>query len=199
MFGQTNRSMQVIKAFYTFILVQAILVLFLCSSGCIKDYSYEYRPADSSSAIIDTVTPLQTGCEVCRSAALPDLSWRFTIDNTIYCGKAEKALVAPGRTGFTFFGPSFCSVDSGFVVTVYLNNVQLTGDMTSTNARMSCYYYDKIGPSSVYVSTAGEPLQIHITSYSQQTGIATGTFAGGVVDRAGRRRKVKDGRFHIRM
>lgn len=188
--------MRLPTAFCTVVCMLALLVLLFSIASCYKDYSYEYRPADSTAPVVGS-SPVTSACSTCNNAALPELSWRMTIDQTVYCGKTDKAVMAPDRAGFTFFGPSFCSVDSGFVVTIYMNNTQLTADRNDVTARMSCYYYDKIGASHVYISKATAPLQLTITRYDHQSGITTGIFRGTVVDANGMSKVVKEGRFHI--
>lgn len=176
----------------------AVVLLFLFSLGCYKDYSYEYRP-DDSATIIDRTTTSLTSCAACKTDVLRDSSWQVTIEATKFCGTVVKPVVLPERTAFTFFGPSSCSGDSGFVASVFLSAEVLDVDKANLKARMSCYYYNKVGPSHVYMSSSSEPLEVLISSYTHQTGITYGTFRGVVFDSAGRRREVKDGRFRIRL
>ncbi|HEU4858681.1 MAG TPA: hypothetical protein VFT15_02550, partial [Chitinophagaceae bacterium] len=44
----------------------------------------------------------------------------------LYCAIIDVAIAAPGRNGFTFFGPSSCSIDSGLVVTISIEPSFLT-------------------------------------------------------------------------
>jgi hypothetical protein len=175
------------------------LAVFIASAyGCAKDYSYEYKPGDTTSPV-NTAPMTATFCQACTATALPDSSWRFTIDGVIYCGQAVKPVTLPERTAFTFFGPSSCSADSGFAASVFLGNHVLNADKTNLSGQMTCYYYDKVGPSHVYMSSSSESLQVTVTTYVHQTGAATGTFRGVVFDGSGRRKEVRDGRFRIRL
>lgn len=174
-----------------------VLVTLATQSGCAKDYSYEAKPVDS--VLVPVVQPVVTNCQPCTANVLPDSSWRFMAEGRYYCGKAEKTVVAPERTAFTFFGPSACSLDSGFVATVYINNEALLADKLNLSARLDCYYYDKVGPSNVYMSIQGEPMQLTIASYNRQTGLAAGTFRGLVKTPNGLRKEISNGAFRIHL
>jgi hypothetical protein len=171
-------------------------------SGCIKEYSFEQGSQDTAS-VVDTLllpsTSIVSTCTACNTTEIPDSSWRVTIGNRVYCGKAEKAIISPDRTGFTFFGASFCSADSGLVTTVYLDNMRLDVDRTNVGAKMGAYYYDRIGATHIYESISAQPLRLVIHSYTHQTGIATGVFSGTFLDHNGTAHEVKNGRFRIRL
>lgn len=183
----------------SFVLMVTVFLTFLLAllTACSKEYSYEQVPADTADVVIPLPDVPVSFCPSCNDADIPDSSWRINIDGVLYCGKAEKSIVSPEKTGFTFFGPSFCSADSGFVVTVYLQNESLTSDKVNLQARMGCYYYDQVGPSYVYMSAASQPIPCIITRYEHQTGKASGTFSGVVLDKNGVKRQLKDGRFRV--
>jgi hypothetical protein len=182
------------------IFLQVFALLLFTGSGCIKDYSFEQRPqdttlvADQGSVPASVISP----CDACNTTAIPDSSWRVTIGNKIFCGIAEKSIITLERTSFTFFGPSFCSSDSGFVATIYLGDERLNTDRTNVPARMAVYYYDRVTPSNVYQSASAQPLRLTIQTYTHQTAEATGIFSGSVMDLHGNWQQVKDGRFKIR-
>jgi hypothetical protein len=175
----------------------AAAVFLAGASSCVKEYSYEVKPVDSTPVSPPVNAPLAS-CSFCQGTLLPDSSWRFSVDGVTFCGQAEKTIITLERTSFTFFGPSACSVDSGFVASVYLDNVPLNSDKTNLNAKLVCYYYDRVKPSYLYMSQTGQYLQLTITSYVHQTGIASGTFSGFVSTENGIRKEVKDGKFRIR-
>ncbi len=184
---------------FTLLLLFSIPAVLL-QTGCAKEYSFEGRPVDSLDTVQIINPPATTAystCNPCNNNTLGDSSWRLTFDGKIYCGKAEKTIMNPARTGFTFFGPSACSADSGFVATVYIENNVLDADRSNIRARLACYYYDKLGPSYLFMSDPGITLMMTITQYDFRTGKASGTFSG-FVDTDNGRQEVKDGSFRIR-
>lgn len=170
--------------------------VFAMGSSCVKEYSYEEKPMDTTTSIGTVGVPVSS-CVTCLNSGLPDSSWRFSVDGVTFCGHAEKAIITLERTSFTFFGPSACSADSGFVASVYLDSVQLNTDKTNLTAKMVCYYYDRVKPSYMYMSQSGQYLRLTITSYVHQTGVAYGTFTGFVATENGIRKEVKEGKFRI--
>lgn len=138
-------------------------VLLLLHAGCKKELSYEQRASGAVDVVPPPAPAAKASCSLCNAAGLPDSSWRFTIDSTIYYGRVEKTVVLLGRRSFTFFGPSACSADSGFVATIYLNDDTLNRDKTNLLARMTCYYYDKVTPSYMFMSGMGEFLPFVIS------------------------------------
>lgn len=175
-----------------------VMAVWLPMAGCTKEYSFEARLVDTM-ANNNAPNPVLSSCSLCRSNVLPDSSWRFTLDGVVYCGKVEQTVIPLERTLFTFFGPSSCSTDSGFVASVYVDNEPLNSDKTNVHARLTCYYYDKVKPSFLFMSQAGNYLQFIITNYVYQTGIATGTFGGFVFTENGTRKEIKNGQFRLRL
>jgi hypothetical protein len=176
------------------------LPAFLLYAGCAKDYSYEQKPEQMDTTVgLPTVPPtVVASCSACTTATLPDSSWRLLFDGVVYCGVVDRAIITLERTAFTFFGPSFCSSDSGFVASVQIENDKLDSDKAGVRAKLGCYYYDNVGQSFLFMSPPGQPLQLIITSYVHQTRTATGTFSGAVGAGNGAIREVKNGRFHFR-
>lgn len=180
----------------------ASLLFSLCATlvQCRREYSYEAQPP---AAIVQTDTtpakPFLPPCQRCNAAAaLPDSSWRFTVQGASLCGRADKAVINRERTAFTFFGPSACSTDSGFVVTVYLN-APLDADKANVPAGyVSVYYYDRIKPSYVMVSRPAAGFSLTIDRYNHQTGEAEGRFHGPCFTEGGEAKQIEAGRFRIR-
>lgn len=175
------------------------------TTGCTKEYSYEQKPIDTT-ASVDTVPsrspePALSSCALCNYDVQPDSSWRFSIEGVTFCGKTDGAVALQQRTSFTFFGPSACSIDSGFVATVRLEDQTqaLTSDQQNIKARLTCYYYDKVGSTYPFMSPMGDYLILNIANYNHQTGIAVGTFGGIVETNNGVRKEVRDGHFRIRL
>lgn len=199
-----DTAMRKVKTILTVSFLFVLLSLVYLTTGCTKEYSYEQKPLDTTSVNpvpIPVSLPTQASCVLCNYATVPDSSWRFSIDGVTYCGKTDGAIALQQRTSFTFFGPSSCSIDSGFVATVRLENESdaLTSDKQNIRARLTCYYYDKVGPTYPFMSPMGDYLILNIVNYNQQTGIAVGTFGGIVEDASGLRKEVKDGTFRIKL
>lgn len=189
--------MPITKAIITVIFLFLMLPVLCLTAGCSKEYSYERKPVDSVAISIPVVLE-SSACAVCNNTEIPDLSWRFSIDGVVYCGKTEKAIITLERTSFTFFGPSSCSDDSGFVASVYIDNNSLDKDRTNVLARLSCYYYDKVTSSYMFMSQTNRYPQLTIATYDHDTGMTTGTFEGPVVADNGVVKEIKNGKFRIR-
>lgn len=187
--------MQVCKLLIGVLLVFAAIGLFLLPVGCVKEYSFEKKPVDTLT-IVNPSRPVAS-CAKCTSNTIADSTWQFNFEGATYCGQVEKAIILLERTAFTFFGTSACSSDSGFVATVYLDE-PLVVDKTNVKARLACYYYDNVNASFMFMSPPGQRLQMNITNYNGQTGVASGTFSGFVELNNGSRREIKNGQFRIR-
>jgi hypothetical protein len=194
--------MQLLKSLYFFSFFICLFAVLLYSSGCSKEYSFERGPVDSVIVNVpDTVVSTQflPSCYACKSMDIKeDSTWNFQIDGTVLCGKAEKALISIEKTAFTFFGPSTCSADSGFIISVYLNEA-LDSDKTNISAPgIAFYYYDRVKPSYVLISRPGEPFSFTIEKYVHETGFATGSFSGYVYTESGIKKLVSGGKFKIK-
>ncbi len=179
----------------------ALFAICLNISSCAKDYSYERQPQDSV-IIRDSIPPpppLLASCLLCANATtVKDSSWSFKLEGAWLCGLAEKAIITLERSSFTFFGPSACSGDSGFVASVYLNE-PLNSDKTNISAaRVAVYYYDGLTPSYVLMSGNTDPFYLVIEKYVHQTGVATGRFNGFAHTENGIRKAIEGGRFKIK-
>lgn len=177
----------------------ALLFLMTVHTGCARDYSYERKPQDTF-LLRDTIVAEPLFLPACRACAtsisIADSTWIFNVNKAYACGRSGKALISPDRTSFTFFGPSACSVDTGFVASVYLTEA-LDANKTNLRASMAFYYYDNITPSYVLVSHAGEPFSLTVEAYNHQTGIATGYFSGNAYTATGISKTVSNGKFRI--
>ncbi len=194
-----------------------LFVFFIVKTGfisCTKDYSYEggsvindtlpALPSDTTinldSAIIVIPEKGFPFCEICRQTNNSQLSvWDFKYDTSQLCGTVTNAVITPGRSGFTFFGPSACSKDTGLVITVFLNADSLNSNKTNiTSNNVGFEYYDNTTQSDIFVS--GRPLfSLTIATYDHTTGIATGTFSGSARSKAGSLVKIADGNFAIKL
>ncbi len=135
----------------------------------------------------------------CKSMDIQtDSTWFFQIDGAVLCGKAEKAIISIERTTFTFFGPSTCSPDSGFVISVYLNEALNSDKINISAGRIALYYYDRVKPSYLLMSRSAEPFSLAIEKYVHETGFATGNFSGYVYTENGIRKLISGGKFRIK-
>lgn len=176
--------------------------LFIIS--CKKEYSFEgSRPFVPTP--VDTIKPiLQPSSWVCPACigkdAQLDKKWSFYIDSSFFCGDIDTAIVMPGRNSFTFFGPYSCSIDSGMVFSVSLNNEILNKNLYNvTTQKVSFYYYDNIKLTFPYYTRRGNPFTFTIESYIHQTRTATGYFSGIVGKPNGTNSKLSSGKFKIQL
>ncbi len=179
----------------TFILYIQISVF----SGCAKEYSYEGGP------LIDTIPQADTtadpvhfpSCDRCGGVTTADLFWNFRYDGSLLCGSITNAVITPERNGFTFFGPSYCSIDSGLIMTVFLDADSLNADKSNIKTNhASLEYYDNTTLSDVFTSSRPS-ISFIIDSYTHSTGIAKGTFNGTATLKDGTQLTITAGKFAI--
>lgn len=176
------------------------LIVIISTIGCQKEYSFEGSPVP----VADTV-PVQTfdfpSCNSCLSNDSLDLwAWKFKLNNATLCGHADTAIINIERSSFTFFGPSTCSLDSGLVITVYLNPWVLNSDKSNINAGMvAFYYYDHIGSSYILMSQPNTAFTLTIENYNDLTGITTGKFAGYAYLANGDIATIHEGKFKVKL
>jgi hypothetical protein len=122
------------------------------------------------------------------------------MENTIACGKLDTAIVINNRTVFTFFGPSSCSIDTGIVVTVYLQNDTLNRDIPYlyTN-KVSFFYYDRVTPSYILISQVYSPFSLILENYDHQTRLATGSFSGTALAPDNHFVNISSGKFKVKL
>ena len=196
-----TRVMKLIKLFTAIFCSLALCTIGPATTGCVKEYSYEKLPLDSGAAKDSTPVslPLLSTCARCANATtIPDSSWSFRMNGALLCGLAERAIITLDRTSFTFFGPSTCSMDSGFVASVYLSEPLNRNKTNVSAARVSFYYYDGLTPSYVLMSRNSDAFSLSIENYMHQTGEAIGSFSGAAYTENGSRMIIKEGKFKIR-
>ncbi len=176
-------------------------------SGCAKEYSYEGGPTIDTLIHIDTIPVADTHsasvfgfpyCEGCRNKDdFIAFTWNFKTDTSLLCGGVTNAVITPERTGFTFFGPSTCSADTGLVMTVFLNGGALNRDQTNITTNLVTFqYYDNTTFTDIFNSGL-RTISFTIDSYIHSTGIAKGRFRGSVRAKNNNVVEIKDGKFVI--
>ncbi len=173
-------------------------------SGCAKEYSYEGGPVQDT--LNDTI-PLDTipkkainfpFCELCNESNETLLStWGFKYDTFFLCGNITAALIAPDKQGFTFFGPSACSIDTGLVMTVYLGSPLDSDSSDITSHQVIFEYYDNTTLTDIFMTDHLGPFSLTIDSYEYATHIAKGRFSGNVPAKNGDVVTITDGKFQI--
>ena len=177
-------------------------------SGCVKEYSYEGGPANDPLPINDTISipdttviplisfPFCAGCSSMDDYILS--TWKFKSNGSLLCGTVTNAVITPERNGFTFFGPSACSADTGLVMTVFLNAEALDRDQSNITTNIVTFqYYDNATLSDIFNSGLRTVL-FTIDTYVQATGIAKGRFAGNVKTKDSTVAPIMDGKFAIK-
>lgn len=190
-----------VRKLFILISCSCLFAIMSNSAGCSKEYSLEAAPVDTViETVIDTVVsnPFVPSCNGCTNSEIKDSSWLFSVDGSILCGVAEKAIISFERNAFTFYGPSTCSIDSGFIISVYLSE-ELNSDKTNLTAtKIDLYYYDNVKPSYILTSKPNEPFSFIIEKYVHATGEAIGNFSGTVFSETGSRKTILDGKFKIK-
>ena len=189
-----------VKQLLILLFISCLFALLNISAGCYKEYSFEGVPVDTVTDIVvdpvvsNAIVPSCKGC----TEEIKDSSWLFSVDGSLLCGVAEKAIISFERNAFTFYGPSACSIDSGFIISVYLGE-ELNSDKTNLPAtKIDLYYYDNVKPSYILTSKQNEPFSFIIEKYVHATGDATGKFSGTVFSETGTRKTIVGGKFKIK-
>lgn len=191
------------KLLYYLTLLLVTSIFLIHTSGCQKEYSFE--GGDSSFIIHDSISQPPVikefpSCSLCNEKDAVALgSWNFKTGNSYLCGTVTNGGFVGGTTFFTFFGPSACSDDTGLVMSVYL---PISFDQDRENviaSHIALYYYNHNSPNDIFDSEPPYPFQFIIQSYSQSTGIATGTFSGTVYRPNGDTAHIEDGRFKVKL
>ena len=175
-------------------------------SGCIKEYSYEGGPPVDS--IPDSIPPPDTvpvstfhlpGCSQCIETELLPATWNFKIDSSFMCGGITRGIKSPDKNGFTFFGPSKCSLDTGIVMTIFLDDQLLDRDMQNVILHDVIFeYYDNTTQRDVLISDKKGLFTLTIENYTLATETMTGTFSGYVSAKDSSLVKIDDGKFSIK-
>ncbi|MEP6713746.1 MAG: hypothetical protein ABJA37_15065 [Ferruginibacter sp.] len=194
--------MKVAKQYYLLPLFLILQIVLLHTSGCTKEYSYEWEafvPAPR-----DTVVPPKPEfplCSLCKvGAPLQEGKWSFKTGNSFLCGEITDGIITSDKSAFTFFGPSACSEDSGLVITAYPAPVTLETDMFNlTITKTAFFYYDHNATYNIFISRPATPFTVTIQSYISATGIATGTFNGTVYKANGEIAHIDEGKFKVKL
>ena len=191
------------KSFSLFTASLLLLTLSILYISCEKEYSYEGGPLQDSTIIPDSTKPIGITfpkCTGCNSTdPLATLQWSFKIGSSFLCGNLTRGVLSPDGDGMTFFGPSTCSRDTGLIITAVFDTKLLNKDQSNlTASRASLEYYDNTTMSDILQSKRPNIFSLTIDNYNRQTGIATGTFNGSVLDSDGNIVKVDAGRFNVK-
>ena len=179
-------------------IIFAIITIIFFS--CKKEYSYE---GGNTTIIVDTGTTNIPTPYVCASCIGSDNfiegKWSFYNGSDLYCGSIDTAIAAPARNGFTFFGPSACSMDSGLVLTINTEPAFLSQDVfNSTTTKVGMYYYDNAAQTYPFITQPGFQFSVTIESYIHQTRLMTGRFSGIVFKAAGGQTSLQ-GKFKVKV
>ncbi len=181
----------------------AFMILLFLWASCVKEYSFE---GENGPPIIDTLltggsNPMPSPCPDCIGNDVQiENRWSLRISGVLYCGFIDTAIATPERTGFTFFGPSLCSPDSGMVITIYLNGLKLDHDISGfSTQRAGFYYYDNITPSYLVITDPGQPFSVTIDSYEHSTRLMRGKFNGFANLTGGGNAYVGEGKFKVKV
>ncbi len=185
----------------------------MCYQSCVKEYSYEGGPRDTLDTIPRDTIPIDTipNDTIVQSIVFPYCqgcvgrddyimgTWNFKYDTFFFCGNITRALLEPtGRSAFTFFGPSTCSLDTGLIMTVYLSIPLISDSYNITTSNVFFQYYNNIGGTGdIFYSREAKPFSLTIEQYTGATGIATGHFSGYVDTDHGTTVQIKEGKFMI--
>lgn len=175
----------------------------LVAVSCNKEYSFEGDLPDPVVIVpggAGTGNGLYPFCNDCKGHDKFEYGrWSFWVGNSFFCGRVTDGVASPDRKGFTFFGPSTCSADTGLIMTIYLHNNTLMGDkynIVSTKTLMQ--YYDNITPSDMFVSQNNAEMTLIVDQYIQSTLISRGRFFGKVYDKQGSVINVTNGKFEFK-
>ncbi len=185
-----------------FILKFVIPVVFitLIYSSCAKEYSYEASPI-----IIDTTTvPIIIQPYICPACIgnenFQENKWSFKDNSLLRCGIIDTAIANPTRTGFTFYGPSACSIDTGIVMTILLDTLRLNRDISNiTYSRSAFYYYDNVGHTYIYMNRQQSPFTVTIESYTHADRMVTGSFSGFGYRETTGGASINSGKFKVKL
>ena len=184
--------------------IHIIFFLFLFGycliTACTKEYSYE----GGDTPPVDTIQPPITTAYICPSCIgnekyIED-RWSIRDDTLLRCGIIDTAIVNPERTGFTFYGPSSCSADTGIVMTILFDTLHLNRNITNfTFSRSAFYYYDNVGQTYIYMSRQSYPFTVTLETYDHQTRLATGSFNGIAYKTSGVGVPINSGKFRVKL
>lgn len=192
------------KSFFKALLITSGYLLLFNFCSCDKEYSYEGGALPDTipvPPVHDTIpSPASTfpSCAECSNlSSSPTLFWSFKFDTSSLCGSVTNAVITPDRNGFTFFGPSTCSVDSGLIMTVFVDPDTLNSNKTNiTTINATLEYYDNTSNTDVFFATR-HLITFKIESYDHASGLTKGSFEGSVKTRDSSLVAVTNGKFSI--
>jgi hypothetical protein len=175
-----------------------VFVLFYCS--CKKEYSYEASPITTDTTTIPTVIQPYI-CPACiGNETFQENKWSFRNNGLLRCGEIDTAISNPTRTGFTFYGPSACSKDTGMIMTILLDTLRLNRNISNVTYSMSAfYYYDNVGNTYIYMNRQQSPFTVTIESYTHADRMITGSFSGFGYRTATGGASINSGKFKVKL
>ena len=192
------------KVFFVLILYIPAQLILLYTTGCVKEYSQENvftEPPPDSSSNAPAVHELPS-CTACVLFTDPVglNQWSLQAQQSQACGIVDTAIIDLQRSYFTFFGPSACSPDTGMVITVYLENEKLDRDRTNLRVdKVAFYYYDRVTPSYIYMTSSASAFFVQIDNYNHQTRIASGRFGGSAFRSNSTSAVISSGKFKVKL
>ncbi|MGZ8511427.1 MAG: hypothetical protein ACXWV8_12915 [Chitinophagaceae bacterium] len=180
-----------------------VIVLLFHHSGCTKEYSREGQvvipPAVDSTPVVQL--PGFPICSACDGRdSYEESRWSFKAGDSFLCGIMDTAFASVPRNAFTFFGPSACSADTNFVISVYLESYTFDRDQRALFIPKVSFYIAKNGASKfLLVSQPGTPFSVTIESYNHQTKMVIGTFSGHAYKPDGSSIFVHSGKFKVKL
>ncbi len=190
------------KLVYIIIISLILCIEMNCFLGCAKEYSYEGDPSRDTIPIGDTAATIPVSLPFCAGCSGMDdfifLKWSCKYDTSLLCGNITDAVITPDRNAFTFFGPSACSLDTGLVMTVYLDSDSLNRDKNGLTINHTIFeYYDNT--TNIDIFNSGKlGFSLTIDTYEHSTGIAKGRFSGNVYTKDSTLVTIADGKFYIK-
>lgn len=197
------------------ILYSVLIILLLCTQlpgtmGCIKEYSFEGAvvdttiiPTDTIPLPVDSTTNMEYEfpvCDSCKNIEGYNLGkWSYKTGKSVLCGNITAAIRSPDSSAFTFFGPSACSLDTGVIFTVYLDENKLNKDLSNIgSSKVIFYYYDNVSHKDIFTSENYAMITVTIDSYNHATGIARGRFYGITIRKDASAATIEDGKYEVK-
>jgi hypothetical protein len=181
--------------------IPAFAFIFIYCS-CKKEYSYEGSTVISNidTTNVSTVSPPYICPSCIGDENFQENKWNFKENGLLRCGIIDTAIANPARTGFTFYGPSKCSNDTGMIMTILLDTLRLNRDISNfTFSRSAFYYYDNVGNTYIYMNRQQSPFTVTIESYTHIDRMITGTFYGFGYKSNGVSASISSGRFKVKL
>ncbi|HMP91237.1 MAG TPA: hypothetical protein PKD90_00055 [Phnomibacter sp.] len=183
--------------------VAAVSLLLILLPSCAKEYSYQAGTTvapwpDTAFGTVSQKIKIPA-CSRCDSLmATTPFFWQFTLAGSRLCGPVTKGLMSTTRTGFTFFGPSACSPDSGLIIEAFFDPVQFTSNQANLATRASnLFYYDNLTNGFAVRSQLPYTLTLFMDSYQHDSRIGEGRFTGILFNTKGDTASIQHGYFKV--